>query len=533
MKKIFLLLGVLFVSKSQHAQAPTWSTHIAQVMYSNCTPCHHPGGLAPFSLINYSDAFANRIQIIDAVSTGKMPPWPPDPSYKHFKNERYLTNDQVTMLNAWVTAGAPAGDTTAAPAAPAYTNTSTLGSISATWHFPTFTVPSYPGDLYQCFVVPNGLTQDEYITAMEVIPGNPEIVHHVLIYEDTSSTHDAQQLDNSTPGVGYTSFGGPGVPKANLIGGWVPGTVPTLYPQGMGVMLHKNRDIVVQIHYPYGSAGKTDSTKINVKLSAGPMRSIFIAPPLNHATSLVNGPLNIPANTTKIFEEQFTIPTNYPIQGISLLNIAPHAHLICTDWLVFVKTPTGDTIPLIKINDWDFHWQGFYTFQKLQFIPKGSTLFAFATYDNTANNPHNPSNPPQQVTSGEATTDEMMLVYFSYLIYQAGDENMVLDSTILQQPTGIMNPDNASQVVSTPQLYQPVPNPATNQTTISYYLPDAAKTELQIFDLSGKLVETIPATGNAGINSVVYNTLNLNTGTYLVTLTSGGIAKSKRLLVTH
>lgn len=533
MKKFLLVTCAIWAFKFSFAQAPTWSADVAPVMFTNCTPCHHSGGMAPFSLMTYSDAYANRIQLTDAVSTGKMPPWPPDPSYRHFKDERYLTSSQVLMLNAWVSAGAPSGDTTTAPAAPVYSNTSALGNVDATLHFPTFTVPNFPGDLYQCFVIPNGLTQDKYITALEVIPGNPEIVHHVLIYEDTSSTHDAQQKDATTPEPGYMSFGGPGVPKANLIGGWVPGTVPLVYPQGMGMLLHKNRDIVVQIHYPYGSYNKTDSTKINLKLSAGPMRQVFIAPAINHGPNLVNGPLNIPANSTKTYESKYTIPSNLPVQGISLLNLAPHAHLICTDWLVFASTPSGDTIPLIKINDWDFHWQGFYTFQKLQFVTKGSTFFGYATYDNTANNPHNPSNPPQTVTAGEATTDEMMLVYFSYLIYQTGDENLVLDSTILQQPTGIIKPDEASKVVSTPQLYDAVPNPAADQTTLTYYLPNASNTQLQVFDLNGRLVETLNASGSAGINSVVYNTAHLPAGTYVVTLRSGNTVKSKQLLVTH
>lgn len=531
MKKLILLTIVLVSFKVNQAQTPTWSNDIAPIMFQNCTSCHHTGGLAPFSLTTFSGAYTNRISIVNAVSTGEMPPWPPDPAYNHYKGERYLTDAQITKINAWVSGGAPSGDTTTAPPAPTYSNLSALPSVDATLNMPVYTVPNFPGDLYVCFVVPNGLTQDEFITALEVIPGNSEIVHHVLVYEDTSSSHDAAAKDASTPEPGYLAFGGPGVNKANLIGGWVPGTQPTIYPNGMGVKLHKNRDIVVQFHYPYGSAGKTDSTKINLRLSTGNMREIYIAPPLNHGGSLVNGPLVIPANTTKTFEARFTIPNNYPIQGISLLNAAPHAHLICTDWLVFAETPSGDTIPLIKIDNWDFHWQGFYTFQKLQFIPKGSTFFGFATYDNTANNPHNPNSPPATVTAGEATEDEMMLVYFSYLIYQAGDENLILDSTIIQQPTGIMEPDEASKVVSTPQLYDAVPNPANNETTISYFMPSATVAELQIMDINGRLIEKRSVNGQAGMNQLVYNTQALPKGNYLINLVTNSSVKTKKLVV--
>ena len=137
--------------------------------------------------------------------------------------------------------------------------------------------------------------------------------------------------------------------------------MPKVYPAGMGVKLHANSRIVLQIHYPDGSDGKTDSTKINFKLSTGNLRQIFINPPLNYGPNLVNGPLRIEPESVKTFQSRYTLPSNVPYLGVSLLDVAPHAHLICKSWLVFATTPQDDTIPLIKINSWDFHWQGFYT----------------------------------------------------------------------------------------------------------------------------------------------------------------------------
>jgi hypothetical protein len=532
MKKLLLLCFVIALTKIGYSQnTPTWATDIAPLMYANCTACHHTGGLAPFPLMTYSDAYTKRIVMSDAVSSGKMPPWPPDREYNHYKDERYLSTSEITLINAWIAGGAPSGDTTTAPAAPVYTNGSVLGAVDKVIQIPTFTVPNVNYDLYQCFTIPTNLSQDQFMTAIEAIPGDPSIVHHILIYEDTTSNQQSLQLDNASAEPGYTSFGGPGFNNAPLVGGWVPGQMPTIYPAGMGVTLHKNSRLVLQIHYPAGSAGKTDSTKLNIKLSSGSLRSIFIQPPLNHGPNLVNGPLAIPANSTKTFYSKYTIPTNLPVQGVSLLNVAPHAHLICKSWLVYGETPAGDTIPFIKINDWDFHWQGFYTFQKLIFFPKGSTFHGIALYDNTSNNPHNPSNPPQPVGSGEATTDEMMLVYFSYLVYQPGDENMVLDSSIIEQPTAIDDPKTVEGFVTTPQLYDAMPNPAASQTTITYYLPQAMRAELKVYDLSGRLVDELPATGSMGFNSVTYNTARLQPGNYLYSLNTGGVVRTKQLNV--
>jgi len=522
----FASLGLL---KLQYAQTPTWSDDIAPILYANCTACHHEGGLAPFSLMTYANAEAQKFSILNDVSLGIMPPWPPDVNYRHFKDERNLSSNEITKISAWVSGGAPQGNVANAPTPPVYTNGSELGTFDKSLQIPTYTVPTINYDMYRCFTVPTGLTQDEFITAIEVIPGNPAIVHHVLIYEDTTGA--SVTLDNNDAGPGYTNFGGPGFNNAALVGGWVPGTVPNVYPAGMGVKLHKNSRLVLQIHYPAGSSGQVDSTHINLRLSNGNLRQIMIQPPLNHAGTMVNGPLTIPAETVKTFEEEYTLPTNIPYAGISVLNVAPHAHLICTKWVVFATTPTGDTIPFIKINDWDFHWQGFYTLQNLVKLVPGTKLHGFATYDNTSNNPHNPNQPSQAVHVGEATTDEMMLVYFSYLIYQPGDENIVIDSSTLETPTAINEVDPASTIVTTPQLYDASPNPAANQTNISYFLPAASNATLKVYDLNGRLIDERKVDGNYGFNSLQYSTANLTAGTYLYSLVTGGFVKTKQLIV--
>jgi hypothetical protein len=338
-------------------------------------------------------------------------------------------------------------------------------------------------------------------------------------------------LDNATPQPGYTSFGGVGTTTPPiLIGGWVPGSQPSHLPPNMGIKLYPGADIVVQIHYPVGSANKTDSTRLNLKLSTASLRTVALAPILNHMTSLVGGPLEIPANTVKTYEEYFQIPN---IIDITVLSVAPHAHLIAKQWLSYAVTPTNDTIPLIKIDDWDFHWQGSYNFRNLMKIPKQTKLYGFCTYDNTSNNHHNPNHPPQDVVRGESTTDEMMLIYFAYTYYQPGDENIVVDGSPLVDIGPVVSNINEplNSVVSTPQLYDPMPNPANTETTIGYFLPYNTRTTLRIFDLSGRLVEEINAPGNAGFNSVKYDTGKLVSGEYLYSLITTAGMKTKHLIV--
>ena len=536
MRKLLSCL-LIFISVVVKAQNPVWSTDIAPIFYSSCTNCHHQGGLAPFTLLDYETAYAQRFNISNAISSKTMPPWPPDPKYCRFADERILSYSDIIKINAWVSNGAPSGDTLLAPTKPVYTNTSALGTPDLSIRIPDFTVPANQvGDLYQCFVINTSLLQTEFITGIEVLPGNSSIVHHVLLYQDT--TGQAAVLDANSLGPGYTSFGGIGINGSPiLVAGWVPGSRPSFLPANMGIKLYSGADLVLQIHYPAGSAGKLDSTRINFKMSTGSLRTVSLAPILNHGPALQNGPLFIPANSTKTFNSYYQLPN---LADITLLSVAPHAHLISKSWFSYAVTPSNDTIPFIQINNWDFHWQGSYAFRNLIKVPKQSKLYGVAMYDNTANNPHNPSSPPKDVERGEATTDEMMLIYFAYTVYQPGDENIVVDSSTL---VDITTPDTVATsvdelptntIVSTPQLYDPVPNPSNTETQFNYFLPEQSNTaQIKIFDLSGRLVDEIKASGNTGFNSVKYNTANLAKGEYLYSLLVNNVSRTKSLVVVH
>lgn len=532
MKKALLLLFALVVSKSEFAQV-TWAEHIAPIFYTNCTSCHHKGGMAPFSLTTYAGAYQHAEEIDSNVVSRTMPPWPADPHFSRLAHERILSQSDINKIHQWLQAGAPTGDSANAPAPPVYTNGSALGTPDLTLRIPTFTVPSNQlSDLYQCFALPSGLSVDQFITAMEIVPGNSAIVHHVLVYIDT--TGEAATLDANSPGPGYTQFGGIGVSGAILLGGWVPGSLPYFLPENMGAPVYKNATIVLQIHYPAGSKNKSDSTTINLKLANNVTRKVGFESFLYHfAPSLQNGPLEILADSVKTFAEKFKIPLGY---DATLLTVGPHAHLLAKQWTCFAITKEGDTIPFIKINNWDFKWQGFYPFRSLIKVPSQSTLWAYCTYDNTANNPNNPNKPPKKVTLGEATTNEMMLVYFSYTLYKTGDENIVIDSSELVDITdttlisGITDPKD--MIVSSPQLYDASPNPANNETMFSYYLTSSAPAEINIYDLKGALLETVKANNTVGFNNIKYSTANLSAGTYVYTLTTGSTVRSKQLIIT-
>jgi Secretion system C-terminal sorting domain/Copper type II ascorbate-dependent monooxygenase, N-terminal domain/Copper type II ascorbate-dependent monooxygenase, C-terminal domain len=488
------------------AQTPTWSEKIAPILYKNCTNCHHAGGIAPFSLLTYQEASSRKGSIEYAVTNGHMPPWPPDPKFREFIKQRVLTADEIKAIQDWSNGSAPQGDPAKAPVVPTYNNAPALANATFSFKMPSFKI-SQSGDTYRCFPVKSGQTVDKYITGIECIPGNGSIVHHVLFFQDQSTK--CFELDTQDAAPGYSSFGGIGSNSAQLIGGWVPGSQPSIMPKGMGIKLNANANIVMQVHYAPGSMGQADSTQLRLQFTEGSLRNMGVAPILNHTLSLTNGPLFIPANTTKTINSQFVMPAD-----ASIITISPHMHLIGHKIKVWAITPTGDSINLIKIDHWDFHWQGAYMFKKPVKLLKGTKLFGEAFYDNTTANEHNPNNPPKDVSLGESTTDEMMLVYFSFIGYQTGDENIDLEAAIATTSTNDYPLSKTTLSV--------FPNPTKSVLNLNFNLEKADKVNIQVFDYQGVVLKNV-ATNQAfsqGENVYQVPVSDLPTGIYWVKISS-------------
>ena len=475
MKKFVSLtiLASLFVT----AQAQiTWADDVATIFYQHCTSCHHDNGLAPSSFITYNGVFNDMYPIGANINSGIMPPWPPDPTYNHLAHERILTATEISTINTWITTGATQGNMANAPTPPVYNNSAAIQNPDFSFNIPTYTVDT-TADVYRCFPVPTGINIDEFITQLEVIPGNPSIVHHVLVFADTSNICFA--LDAAAPGPGYTDFGGVGTESAYLLGTWVPGSQPSFLPNGLGYKLLANSNIILQVHYPAGSIGETDSTQVRFKFSSGAVRNVYDDIWLYHDYNMTDGPLVILPNTTRTFHEAQVVPFS-----MTLLDVFPHMHLIGKKIKVCAVTPVGDTINLININNWDFHWQGAFQFRHAIKIPAYSTLYSEAFYDNTTANP-NITGTPQLVTAGEATTDEMMLTFFSWMYYQAGDENIILDSTAITSTNDWIITDDENEKMSC------YPVPSSNEIQVIINANQIETGKLSIQDMTGKTIEVL------------------------------------------
>ncbi len=520
-KHYFSFFLVLFFTGLVSAQTVTFTENVAPIIFEKCLSCHRSGGIAPFPLDTYKKNVQYASLIDAAVKSKTMPPWPPDVNYKRYAHERLLTDTEISTISDWVNNGQAEGDPNKLPPLPVFPAESELGKEDLKLTIPTYTSTAIGSDIYRCFVIPSGLQQQQFIKALDVIPGNRSIVHHVLVYVDT--TGQCRKKDSADVKPGYEGFGGVGSNSARLIGAWVPGSKVSFFPKGLGVRIPKNADIVLQIHYPAGSDGKTDNTSLYLFYTDNTSREVFMDPVLNHVVSLTNGPLSIPPNVVKSFNEQYTVLAN-----VSVLGVAPHMHLIGTKIKSYGLTPAKDTVRFIDIKKWDFHWQGNYTFQRPLKLPYGTKLYADATYDNTAANPHNPSSPPKQVNLGEATTDEMMLVYFQWMHYKTGDENIIMDSTLI--PTGVKVLPDADNIT----FLTCFPNPSDGKINVGFNLSEHTAVNLYVMDELGRKVQSIY---NQSPLPMGYQTTSLTTeladGMYFVVLQTDKQVISKKFIVSR
>ena len=521
MKRLLPLITLVFgLHYQSNAQTANYNDNVACILFTNCTPCHHDGGIAPFSLMTYSDAASAAFGIQGAVNAGVMPPWPPDPAYNSLAHERVLTQEEIDIINTWVNNGMPEG-AGSPPSPPNYDGGDIIVNPDLSVQMQPFTNFENSEDLYQCFVIPTGLTEDMFVSGFEVVPGNAEMVHHVLVFADTSDI--PTQLDAADPNPGYTGFGGTGSSSSQLIGIWVPGEQPFFYPNNMGAKLLAGSNIILQMHYPGGTGGQIDQTKVNFDLFAGSWltREVFFSAVLEHSVSLIDGPLILPPNQVSTFHNQFNIPN----VDVTVLAVGPHMHLLGKSIRTWAVTPTNETVPLVDIPEWDFHYQGFYQFRQPVKLPANSVLYGEASYDNTAANPNQPNNPPQWVFLGEGTDDEMFLIYFAYTIYFPGDENIVIDTSTVK-PTyndcvfnilGIE--DELEERVS---VY---PNPVADR--LLFDLPDMEFTDIILRDMQGKLIARLdPKAKFVDVSAVA-------DGVYMLSISVEGGTSTRKVVVQH
>ena len=440
--RLLLALGLGFSLFS--CEKVTFNEHIAPIIHQNCTPCHRPGEAGPFDLISYKDCAKRSRMLAKVTSSRFMPPWPADPAYSHFVGEKILTDEQIRLIRKWSRQGASEGDLALAPVLPVFPTNSGLGKPDLVVKMvEPFVIKGDNEDDFLVIKIPYEIPNDTFVRAIEFIPGNRALVHHMnghLIWwapgkkanpnegkyiEDSSYFMGREQIHRN---LGLLNDDGSFAEGKPLISAYLPGVYTNLYPEGIGgFKLPKQGAIVINdMHYGPTPVEESDQSRFNLFFGGGPPKRPTMELQMGTlGISEIIPPLIVPPNEIKHFVTRAKV-----LGDISVLTVNPHMHQLGKSFLAYAIPPKGDTIPLIRIPVWDFRWQFFYTYPTMLHLPAGTIIEVKAVFDNTTDNPFNPFDPPRTISEKDGSmksTDEMLQFIITFVPYQPGDESISLN----------------------------------------------------------------------------------------------------------
>lgn len=401
-------------------KAPTFNKDIAPILFSECATCHRPGEVAPFSLLTYSDAKKRGKLIKEVTHSKQMPPWKADKGDVAFRFERKLKDEQIALIQKWVDADMPEGDKKDLPEAPKFADGWPLGKPDLVVKMPkAYKVPAEGRDIYRNFAIALNLKEDKWVKAVDFRPSAPSVVHHTLFFLDPSGTAAKRELDSGVVGAtGVMGAGGRNQGKergpaglANEIGvltgtgglgGWAAGEVAKFLPHNLAYKLPKGADLILSTHFHPSGKAEEEASTVALYFADKPPPQRFTGLQVPFGFGILAG-IDIKAGEKDYkIEDSFTVPVDVRAFGVTA-----HAHYIAKDFEVTATPPGGKPKTLLKISDWDFAWQEQYQFENFVDLPKGTKVTVKIRYDNSSDNPRNPTTPPKRVKWGRESLDEM------------------------------------------------------------------------------------------------------------------------------
>lgn len=438
---LLLALSVPLVAASLLYGDEVTYSDVAPILYKHCAGCHHPNDLAPMAFLNYRETRPWAAAIREAVLSRQMPPWKADPRYGKWSNDWSLSDEDIAKIKAWVDQGAKEGDPKLLPATPVFSADWKIGKPDIIFSIPQHTLSATGPDEYEQFTVPTHFTEDKWVVAAELRPGNRKIVHHAHVFVvEPESNASAKKDDVKDPQAEYAKWlvvnegklsrirpeapviddgclvddNGywPGKkPRDEEFGSWgmlssyLPGREPDVFPEGTARRIPAGAELSFQIHYSKTTKKtETDATSVGLILAKEPPRQIA------KRVDLSNLMFRIPAGNPNVeVTECHTFK-----QDLYITSLTPHMHLRGKDARFEVAYPDGRKETLLLVPHYNFNWQITYRMNQPKFIPKGTRLAIISHFDNSPNNPLNPDS-SQAVRWGGASEMEMMDGWIEYL----------------------------------------------------------------------------------------------------------------------
>jgi mono/diheme cytochrome c family protein len=418
----------------------TFNRDVAPIFHQKCAECHRPGESAPFSTLTYKEVRPWVKSIRKQVLQREMPPWHADPHHGEFRNNRSLTDKEMSTIVAWVDGGAVEGEARDLPAAPAFTTGWGIGEPDIILTIPEEHVYKAGADEYQYFDVPTNFTEDKYVRMAEARPGNRKIVHHIIAFIvppggpsmaklTTEQRNKAMEAalknspfyrdgylmrikedqpvidDGCAPGNERRSGGG----EDSILAGYAPGRNVDVWEPGTAKKVPAGATIRFQIHYSNQTLGgdevEKDQSMVGLVFAKEEPRQIV------RTRSVGNILFRIPAGA----ENHRVTACSTLREETILYGLMPHMHLRGKAMEYQVIYPDGKREVLLHVPNYSFAWQTNYELAKPKRLPAGSRLMVTGWFDNSAKNKFNPD-PTKNIRYGEPTYDEMMLGFLDYVV---------------------------------------------------------------------------------------------------------------------
>lgn len=398
----------------------TFAEDVAPIIFSQCSECHRPGQSAPFSLLSYEDISKRSRQIVEVIESGYMPPWLPDQPRETFINERILSATEMGLIRQWHTDGVPEGNPEKTPAVPEFNDGWKLGPPDLIVRLPQeFEIPAEGPDIYRNFVIPLEEPADEkFVRTVDFRPLNPKVVHHMVLLADiTTSSRELDSLDEIPGFPGIMSLSDARLPYGQFHG-WTPGKAPYPGTEGIAWPLLAPIDLVLQVHMQ--TTGKPEKLQVEVGFYFADKPPVFRPYPLVFRNKIIEIP---PGEKDYHVKGSFQLPVDAEV-----ISVYPHAHYLAKNLQARAHLADGTSKQLISIPNWDFNWQDEYRFlgNKTVFLPARTIIEFDYTFDNSADNPQNPSSPPTKVFYGQNSTDEMA-EFMLQVLTKSSDDLFTLD----------------------------------------------------------------------------------------------------------
>ena len=407
---------------------PTFFRDVLPFVHNQCQKCHSPGQAGPFSLLSYDDA-VEWIDIgLEEIDARRMPPAQIE-SDLDYQGTKPPTAAEIAMLRAWVAAGKPEGNPADAPTLPPLPDSwafqEDLGPPDIVLEQPEPTqLGSHGNDVYRNIVFPLNRTADLRLRAMQFLPRNRKVVHHALIghlpretveqairehggRDGFSHPDDRGGGFQDSHGIGFRvpPIRDDGQPRASFVSGFVPGVRATVAPADAAWVIPAGCDMTAQVHYVRTGKLETDSSRIGIWLDKQPPYTVMNMIYLSGDFAVVP-----PGVTDFRVRGSYTLPADADFVGV-----VPHAHQLAR-WIELTATLPGEkqSLLLLRVPQWDYNWQSPYNLKQPRRFPAGTRFDAEVSYDNSAANPRNPFDPPQNVWHNETIHDEMLLPMFMF-----------------------------------------------------------------------------------------------------------------------